>query len=190
LIPLNKLEANETTEWSANIANNKFAKREFYINFIEEQIGLGFDSSRFMSALAEEIKSNPNITFQKLNKVKFTEHTKEFDINDARTFVNETKYPNAVKQAIDKIKDYFSSGTVKTYYFKNMGLEDIIKEENRGSAKKGGTVQVIDGKQYHIYKCRHKPEGADKVSTYIAVEPINLKFVSISSYNLLISSSV
>ena len=173
LIPLNKLEANETTEWSANIVNNKFAKREFYISFINEQISLGFDSGRFMSALAEEIKAKPEVTFQKPNKVKFTERTKEFDINDARTFVNETKYPNAVKQAIDKIKDYFSSGTVKTYYFKNMGLEDIIKEENRGSAKEGGTVQVIDGKQYHIYKCRHKPEGADKVSTYIAVEPIN-----------------
>lgn len=173
LIPLNKLETNETTEWSANIANNKFAKREFYISFIDEQISLGFDSGRFMSSLAEEIKAKPEVTFQKPNKVKFTERTKEFDINDARTFVNETKYPNAVKQAIDKIKDYFSSGTVKTYYFKNMGLEDIIKEENRGSAKEGGTVQVIDGKQYHIYKCKHKPEGADKVSTYIAVEPIN-----------------
>lgn len=173
LIPLNKLEANETTEWSSNVNNNKFAKREFYIKFIDEQIGLGFDASRFTTNLAEEIKNNPDITFQRPKQIKSVEHTKEFDITDARTFVNETKYPNAVKQAVDSIRNYFSSGTTKTFYFKNMGLEDIVKELNKGLNKDGGTVQVIDGKIYHIYKVMHKPEGAPRASVHIAVEPMN-----------------
>ncbi len=173
LIPLNKLEANETTEWSANIANNKFAKREFYISFIEEQVGLGFEPSRFMTSLSEEIKTNPDIIFQKPKRVNIKEYTKDFDINDARSYTNETKFVPAVKQAIDKIKDYFSSGTAKTYYFQNMGLSDIIKEENYGASREGGTVQVIDGQMYHLYKVKHKPEGAERAGWYIAVDPIN-----------------
>ena len=173
LIPLNKLEANETTDWSANFDNNKFARREFYIDFINEQIGLGYDAGRFMTSLSERIKSTPEATFQKPNKVKVTEHTKDFDINDARTYVNETKYHNAVKQGVDKIKEYFSSGTTKTFYFKNMGLRDIIKEENRGLSKEGGTIQMIDGQMYHIYKVYYKPEGEKFATIHIAVEPIN-----------------
>ena len=173
LIPLNKLEANETTEWSSNVVNNKFAKREFYVEFINNQIGLGYDANRFMTSLTEALKDNTESVYQRPKQVKAVESTKEFDINDARTYVNETKYPNAVKQGVDKIRYYFSSGTAKTLYFKNMGLEDIIKEKNRGTNKEGGTVQVIDGKMYHIYQTYYKPEGAEKASYYIAVEPMN-----------------
>ena len=173
LIPLNKLEANETTEWSSNVVNNKFARREFYVNFINEQIGLGFDASRFMTAIAEALRDNTTDVYQRPKQVKANETTKEFDINDARTYINETKYPNAVKQGVDKIREYFSSGTAKTFYFKNMGLEDIIKEKNRGTSKNGGTVQVIDGNMYHIYQTYYKPEGAERASIYIAVEPMN-----------------
>lgn len=176
LIPLNKLEANETTEWSANASNNKFPSEDFYIDFINRQVGAGFDAGRFMTAIAEELqanKENPDVVYQKPDRVKSTEHTKEFDINDGRTYTNDTKYPNAVSQAREIIEDHFKSGSLNTFYFKNLGLEDLIKELNRGTNKNGGTVQVINGQQYHIYKCIHKPEGAQRASTYIAVEPIN-----------------
>ena len=173
LIPLNKLEPNETTEWSSNVVNNKFARREFYVNFIEEQIGLGYEPSRFMTSLAAALKDNTEDVYQRPKQVNSKEITKEFDINDARTYVNETKFAPTVKQFVDNVREYFSSGTSKTYYIQNMGLSDIIKEENRGTNKEGGTVQVIDGKMYHIYKVLYKPEGAKRPGWYIAVEPMN-----------------
>ena len=173
LIPLNKLEANETTEWSSNVINNKFAKREFYVEFINNQIGLGYDANRFIASLTEALKDNTEAVYQRPKQVKSVESTKEFDINDARTYSNETKFVPAVKQFVDNVREYFSSGTAKTYYRQNMGLSDIIKEQNNGVNKEGGTVQVIDGKMYHIYKTYVKPEGAEKPGVYIAVEPMN-----------------
>lgn len=169
LIPLNKLEANETTEWSSNVNNNKFPKREFYLRFIEEQVGLGFDAGRFITSISQQIKDRPEVSFQKPKQVNSVDRTDEgFDINDPETYKRLTKFPAAIGgpgQALDKIKTYFSTGTVKTFYFKNAGLEDIIKKD--------GTIQVINNNTYRIYKTKYKPEGETWAGDYIAVEPMN-----------------
>ena len=171
LYPLNKLETSETTEWSANVSNNKFPSEDFYVNFIRNQVDLGFDATRFMTQINEEVKSKPEYTFQKPKVVKSKEATPDFDINDARTYTNLTNYANSVKQAAEIIDEHFALGSKDTFYFNNQGLRDIIKEPvNRGINKAGGTLQIINGKQYHIYKAMHKPEGATRASEFIAVD--------------------
>ena len=188
LIPLNKLEANETTEWSSNANNNKFPKREFYISFINEQIGLGYDASRFMTNIAEAIKSTPEASFQKPKMIKGKEVTPEFDINEEVEYIKHQikttkdpkkwshlteKWSGALIDALDKLKVHASSGSAQTYYFKNQALEEIIKEKNTGLSKNGGTIQVINGQVYHIYLTKYREEGSKFATDHVAAEPMN-----------------
>ena len=132
LIPLNKLEENENSEFSINNSNNKYRSEVYYNALIEK---LEENTEKSLSEI-NALYNNDAYKSQNTNTVKNTDIAKPFNINDDKFSVEK-----------DKIVKYFSNNNGILYIISNT-LKPYITAQ--GAAN--GSSQFINGIQYDIIK--------------------------------------
>ena len=172
LYPVNTLEENENSEFSANPANNKFLSEQYYLGVIndfrdqsrerdkviQEQITAGSDETGHISEeLRNEIYKNNAVDFGQIlekhkserdkYKPKTIKHAKgfakSFNINDKNT-VNTGGFEDVIK----KVTDRFNENPFSTLYLRSAALANYITTPGIN----GGSIQTINGRKYVIQK--------------------------------------
>lgn len=158
LIPINKLETNENSEWSANPANDKFNARNFYLDLIKKyedaHIGQVFNSAQFRETI-NSIKKEEDYKEKYLSpneKVKLETLARPFTIEEKL----ESGYYNHLAKAInDWINNDYE--TEELVHF-NGGLDKHIFGFGKKYALFDSVLYLTqDGKQkplgnYSIYR--------------------------------------
>ncbi|AXF52217.1 MAG: hypothetical protein [crAssphage sp. isolate ctcc615] len=154
--PVNTLESNEFSTWSANDSNNRYLRKEYYESVLKdykESLDRGDMNTTFEEILERKDKDLDTYRFTP-RKTRITTFAKTFDINDKGT-----AYSGGFENVIDKVTDYFSKNPVGELYVHSSALGRFIK--NTGAIN--GSVQKINGKYYTIQKVNF----SRKNNTYI-----------------------
>lgn len=151
LIPLNKLEANEQTDVSANTENNKFPNKRFYWEAIKDFTGRA--EALWSHEWSEQFENNLKATKQTTPTDYITKGSKKATVENVPFDLNNPK-PNEVG-AFDSIKrqinDWFGihdSVDGKILWISNLALEHYIKSNDTTNGVKQiiNTQRSIDGK--------------------------------------------
>lgn len=163
LYPVNKLEENEHSIWSANNTNNKYPSKEYYENIIED---IKKDAVNIIEArtyeeiisskaeLREQYKPTPSKTIN--NK-----YAKFFNINEKNT-VNTAGFENV----INKVKDYFDKKPYGRLYLRSAVLNRFIKY----TGGINGSIQTINGRHYLIQKVNFSSKNKDYIERGLKVK--------------------
>ena len=172
LYPVNTLEENENSDLSANPANNKYLREEYYLGvindfrdqlrerdrIIQEQINAIVDESGIITKeLRDEIYKNNAVDFGQVLESHKSERdkykpkaikrakgfAKSFNINDKNT-VN----TGGFEDVIAKVTDRFSENPFSTLYLRSAALANYITTPGIN----GGSIQTINGRKYVIQK--------------------------------------
>ena len=172
LYPVNTLEENENSDLSANPANNKYLREEYYLGvindfrdqlrerdrIIQEQINAIVDESGTITKeLRDEIYKNNAVDFGQVLESHKSERdkykpkaikrakgfAKSFNINDKNT-VN----TGGFEDVIAKVTDRFSENPFSTLYLRSAALANYITTPGIN----GGSIQTINGRKYVIQK--------------------------------------
>ena len=147
LYPLNKLEAYENSQWSANITNNTFDDSSFYRDLIQE----------WQNVAARETSTNADVVaLLKSKQEAATEHrwknpnaksnstlALEFDIN-----AKNQAETGGFEDVIRKVTDHFSEKVIEPLYVTSNALTKYITH----TGVVNGSIQTINGQNYIIRK--------------------------------------
>lgn len=151
LIPLNKLEANEQSNISANAENNKFPNKRFYWEAIKDFTGKA--DALWSHEWSEQFENRLKATKQVTPTDYITKGTKSTAVENIPFDLNNPK-PNEVG-AFDSIKrqinDWFgvrNGADGKILWISNLALERYIKSNSTTNGVKQiiSTERSIDGK--------------------------------------------
>lgn len=143
LIPLNKLEANEQTDVSANTENNKFPNKRFYWEAIKDFTGKADAlwshewSEQFENRLKATKQTTPTDYITKGTKSTAVENV-PFDLNNPKP--NEVGAFDSIKHQINNWFGIHDGVDGKILWISNLALEHYIKSNNTTN----GVKQVID----------------------------------------------
>lgn len=143
-IPLNNLEATETSDSSINPANNKFPRVEYYTNIIDQYIKMYTEAptTKLVDVVREAQKNLDEYKVSSpIGNVK--QGNISFDINHP----SNPNYEGALEHAKNKITKHFDAGNTKPLYMVNNGFSHYIRDGILNPS-----IQTIDGKRYKIYK--------------------------------------
>lgn len=172
LYPVNTLEENENSEFSANPANNKFLSEQYYLGVINDfrdqsrekdrviQERMAAAKSQFGEITEEqrnEIYKDNVVDFNQILKNHESERAKykpkavrrakgfakSFNINDKNT-VNTGGFEDVIK----KVTDRFNENPFSTLYLRSAALANYITTPGIN----GGSIQTINGRKYVIQK--------------------------------------
>lgn len=140
-IPLNKLEANENSDFSVNKENNNFNRSDYYESIAYDwfaRTNTEEDIRNIIKAHEQQREQTKALKYAEINKGAIT-----FDINEKGT-VNTAGF----ESVIDKITNHFSQNVKEPVYFRAPALTKYI----RYIGYSNGEVQTINGRKYYIYK--------------------------------------
>ena len=151
LIPLNKLEANEQTDVSANTENNKFPNKRFYWEAIKDFTGKADAlwshewSEQFENRLKATKQTTPTDYIIKGSK-KTTVENVPFDLNNPKP--NEVGAFDSIKHQINDWFGIHDGVDGKILWISNLALEHYIKSNDTTNGVKQiiDTQRSIDGK--------------------------------------------
>lgn len=143
LIPLNKLEANEQTDVSANVDNNKFPNKRFYWEAIKDFTGRA--EALWSHEWSEQFEDKLKATKQLTPTDYITKGTKStaienipFDLNNPKS--NEVGAFDSIKRQINDWFGVRNGADGKILWISNLALERYIKSNNTTN----GVKQIID----------------------------------------------
>lgn len=151
LIPLNKLEANEQSDISANAENNKFPNKRFYWEAIKDFTGKADAlwshewSEQFENRLKATKQTTPTDYITKGSK-KATVENVPFDLNNPKP--NEVGAFDSIKHQINDWFGIHDGIDGKILWISNLALEHYIKSNDTTNGVKQiiDTQRSIDGK--------------------------------------------
>lgn len=151
LIPLNKLEANEQTDVSANTENNKFPNKRFYWEAIKDFTGKADAlwshewSEQFENRLKATKQTTPTDYITKGTKSTAVENV-SFDLNNPKP--NEVGAFDSIKHQINDWFGIHDGVDGKILWISNLALERYIKSNDTTNGVKQiiDTQRSIDGK--------------------------------------------
>lgn len=151
LIPLNKLEANEHTDISANAENNKFPNKRFYWEAIKDFTGKADAlwshewSEQFENRLKATKQTTPTDYITGSKKSTTIENV-PFDLNNPKS--NEVGAFDSIKRQINDWFGVHNDADGKILWISNLALERYIKSNNATNGVKQiiNTERSIDGK--------------------------------------------
>lgn len=151
LIPLNKLEANEQTDVSANTENNKFPNKRFYWEAIKDFTGKADAlwshewSEQFENRLKATKQTTPTDYITKGTKSTAVENV-PFDLNNPKP--NEVGAFDSIKHQINDWFGIHDGVDGKILWISNLALEHYIKSNDTTNGVKQiiDTQRSIDGK--------------------------------------------
>ena len=151
LIPLNKLEANEQSDISANAENNKFPNKRFYWEAIKDFTGKAdaLWSHEWSEQFENRLKATKQTTptdYITGNKKSTAVENVPFDLNNPKP--NEVGAFDSIKR---KINDWFgvrNGADGKILWISNLALERYIKSNSTTNGVKQiiSTERSLDGK--------------------------------------------
>ena len=134
--PLNLLEENENSKWSANSANNVHYEEEFYKSVIDEAVKV----NKNIEALSEQFREQAKeAKYKNINQIDKTKYVAPFDLMNPPT-----KHIGGFKQVVEHIEKTFNKidSPVSTWV-RSMALTEYIPIGET-------SVQTIGNNQYLI----------------------------------------
>lgn len=149
LYPLNLLEENENTKWSANTENNRFPAKEYYLDIIN-QYNNSNDKTISLYSLDKENNEKAIAARAKNVKTISSKYARTFDINTTTG-----DYVGGFGIVKRDVRDHFADPMViSPLYVRSIALANYIKYPD--TTENYGSKQFIDGKQYYISKVSTK----------------------------------
>ena len=149
LYPLNKLNAKETSEYSANPDFNIRKTKAFYTTYIQqlESINLNPDAADVTPQILEDIKNNPSseYSYQRIKLPNGEKQTLEFDINSDR-FSNERNH----------IIEHFKNNTLEPCIINSNNLSKVLAAPT-SNVENAHPIQYINGVPYTFTRINTKP---------------------------------
>ena len=151
LIPLNKLEANEQTDVSANAENNKFPNKRFYWEAIKDFTGKAdvLWSHEWSEQFENRLKATKQTTptdYITGNKKSTAVENIPFDLNNPKP--NEVGAFDSIKRQINDWFGIRNGADGKILWISNLALERYIKSNSTTNGVKQiiSTERSLDGK--------------------------------------------
>jgi hypothetical protein len=141
--PLNKLEENESSTWSVNVANNVNPDESYYqalLSAIEDE---NPNTDEYSRAIEEARAKKSEHKFVNKNKAEHSTYATTFNINAERTVDS-----GGFEDVRNKVTNFFKTNPRGRLYLRSAALANYIKYTSAAN----GSIQTINGRQYVIQK--------------------------------------